>query len=234
MPTHNPIFCAIDTPDLDQAKRLVQKVQPFIGGIKLGLEFFMAHGAAGYRAIAELGAPIFLDVKLHDIPNTVAGALGALLPLQPDFITIHSSGGAAMMKAAATAADKATGKRPKILGVTILTSLDDEDLTHIGFSYRSDDQVVRLAKLAESSGLDGVICSSAEISVLREHCRPGFILMVPGIRPTLAANDDQKRVMTPQEAIKAGADYLVIGRPITSATDPAAAAQKIAADIKGS
>ena len=227
----NPVFCAIDTPDLDAARTLVDSLQGHIGGIKLGLEFFMAHGTAGYRAVTGNGMPVFLDVKLHDIPNTVAGAVASLLPLQPSFMTIHASGGAAMMRAAAEAAAKAGAARPKLLAVTVLTSLDGADLTAVGQDADPVQQVLRLAKLAKESGMDGCICSPNEVAALRAALGPDFILMVPGIRPEWAAANDQKRAMTPREAMTAGATYLVIGRPITSAADPVAAAERVRAEL---
>ena len=225
------VFCAIDTPNLEQAVTMATRIQASVQGIKLGLEFFLAQGAAGYRHMAQIGLPIFLDLKLHDIPNTVAGAMRSLLPLGPAFITVHTSGGAAMMRAAADAARQAGAARPQILGVTVLTCLDSADLAAIGQDTDAVAQVVRLAKLAKDSGLDGVICSPAEIAPLRAALGPDFILMVPGIRPEGSASGDQKRVMTPRQAAEAGADYLVIGRPITEAADPAEAAQRIAAEM---
>ncbi|MDE1901151.1 MAG: orotidine-5'-phosphate decarboxylase [Alphaproteobacteria bacterium] len=235
----NPVFCAIDTPDLIAAGQLTEAVRDAVGGIKLGLEFFMAHGAAGYRDIAARGLPIFLDLKLHDIPNTVAGAVASLLPLRPAFMTIHASGGAAMMRAAADAAKLNTAEaaatagdaRPKLLAVTVLTSLDAHDLAAVGQEADTARQVVRLAQLARDNGMDGVICSPEEVVVLRAAMPPDFILMVPGIRPAWAAANDQKRVMTPREACDAGANFLVIGRPITKAENPAAAARRIAGEL---
>ncbi len=227
----NPVFCALDTPDLKAAVALADQLKGSIGGLKLGLEFFMAHGAEGYRAIAAKGLPIFLDVKLHDIPNTVAGAVSSLLPLCPAFITVHASGGAMMMRAAADAAAKAGPARPKLLAVTVLTSLDNADLTDVGQGADTRGQVVRLARLAKDNGMDGCICSPAEITSLRAALGKNFILMVPGIRPAWAAANDQKRTLTPKEARDAGASYLVIGRPITKAENPVDAAQKIAAEL---
>ena len=227
----NPIFCAIDTTDLAAAEKLVDSLRGCIGGIKLGLEFFMAHGAAGYRAIAAKGLPIFLDLKLHDIPNTVAGALTSLLPLQPAFVTLHAAGGAAMMRAAADVAAKAGAARPKLLAVTILTSLDSTDLAAAGMDTDTTRQVVRLAKLAKDSGMDGAICSPEEIPAIRAALGNDFILMVPGIRPEWAAANDQKRTLTPRQAKDAGANYLVIGRPITKAENPAQAAQRITTEL---
>lgn len=227
----NPIFCAVDTTDLARAQGLAAKLKGNIYGLKLGLEFFMARGADGYNKMASFDMPLFLDVKLHDIPNTVAGAIGSLLQLKPAFITVHTSGGHAMMRAAADAAAKAGKARPKLLGVTVLTSMDKDDLAAVGQETDTGKQVLRLAKLAKESGLDGVVCSPEEVKTLRAALGPDFILMVPGIRPTWAAANDQKRVMTPKEAVQAGASYLVIGRPITAADDPADAAKKITSEI---
>lgn len=227
----NPVFCALDTPDLKAAAALADSLKGSIGGLKLGLEFFMAHGQDGYCAIADKGLPIFLDVKLHDIPNTVAGAVSSLLPLRPAFMTVHAGGGPAMMRAAAEAAAKAGPDRPKLLAVTVLTSLDGEDLAAVGQDADTRGQVVRLAKLAKANGMDGCICSPEEITSLRAVLGKDFILMVPGIRPAWAASNDQKRTLTPREARDAGASYLVIGRPITKANDPAEAARKIAEEL---
>lgn len=223
----SPIFCAIDTTDFEQARDLARTLKGHVGGLKLGLEFFSAHGPQGYKIIAQTGVPIFLDLKLHDIPNTVAGAINALLPLKPAFMTIHASGGPAMMKAAAEAAAKAGANRPKILGVTVLTSLNADDLTKVGQQDAPQNQVLRLAKLAKESGLDGVICAPTEVATLRADLGPDFILMVPGIRPAGADLGDQKRVLTPKDAMAAGATYIVIGRPITQAPDPVAMAKAI-------
>lgn len=228
----NPIFCAIDTPDLGKAQKLAAELQGHVGGLKLGLEFYMAHGPEGFRAIAaKTSLPLFLDVKLHDIPNTVAGAISSLLPLKPTFITIHTSGGPAMMKAAVDAAAKVGAARPKLLGVTVLTSLDAKDLEAVGQDIHTKNQVLRLAKLAKDNGLDGVVCSPEEVEVLRKALGPDFILMVPGIRPSWATAGDQKRVMTPKEAVGAGATYLVIGRPITGAENPAEAAERVLEEL---
>jgi orotidine-5'-phosphate decarboxylase len=233
--TTNPVFCAIDAPTLDEAKRLIGLVAGAVGGIKLGLEFFMAAGPEGVREARSTGVPLFLDIKLHDIPNTVAGAIRSVVPLSPTYITIHASGGRAMMRAAAEAAaseaDKRGVPRPKLLGVTVLTSLDVGDLEAVGQGMEVSAQVERLARLAESSGLDGVICAPTEIARLRRILKPTSVLMVPGIRPTGSEAGDQKRVMAPKEAMELGATHLVIGRPITGAADPAAAARDIAAQL---
>jgi orotidine-5'-phosphate decarboxylase len=226
----NPILCAIDTPDAAAARGLADAVGPFVGGIKLGLEFFAANGPDSVRRIAG-AAPLFLDLKLHDIPNTVAGAVRAVAPLEPALLTVHCAGGAAMMTAAADAASAAGSRRMKIIGVTVLTSLNDADLASTGQTGPALDQVRRLAALARRSGLDGVVCSPLEVAALRRDCGRDFLLVVPGIRPADAARqDDQKRVMTPRQALAAGADYLVIGRPITASPDPAAACRAILAE----
>jgi orotidine-5'-phosphate decarboxylase len=228
----NPIFCAVDRPDLEGALTLVRTLAPHVGGIKLGLEFFTAQGPRGVEAMARQGLPIFLDLKLHDIPNTVAGGIRAVVELAPTFITIHAGGGREMMKAAvdevATQAAKDNVPRPKLLGVTVLTSLDRSDLEATGVNADPSDQVLRLAALAHASGLDGVICSPLEIAALRKQCGPDFVLMVPGIRPVGSAANDQKRAMTPRQAVDLGATNLVVGRPIYQAADPSAAAEAIA------
>ncbi len=241
----NPVYCAVDTVDLPQAAKLIRAVaggaRPMVGGIKLGLEFFLAHGAPGVRyafpaPVRATGVGFFLDLKLHDIPNTVAGGMRAVVELEPTFITIHTAGGTAMMRAAAEAAAQEAKRlgvaRPRLLGVTVLTSLDKSDLAAIGVASDTADQARRLALLARAAGLDGVICSPLEVEALRAACGKDFVLMVPGIRPAGASVGDQKRVMTPKQAIDLGANYLVIGRPITEAADPAAAAQAIAQELE--
>jgi orotidine-5'-phosphate decarboxylase len=226
----NPIFVALDTPSLDRARTLAQSLKPYVGGVKLGLEFYGANGPDGVRAIVSAGAPVFLDLKLHDIPNTVAGAMKALAPIGAAIINVHASGGAAMMRAAGDAAR--TVERPaKIIAVTVLTSLEDRDLPDIGVSDTALNQAVRLAKLSKESGLDGVVCSPHEIAAVRAACGPKFLIVTPGVRPAGGELGDQKRVMTPRQAVDAGADILVIGRPITAAADPIAAAKQIAADL---
>lgn len=223
----SPVFCALDTTDLNKAVAWSNAIKPYVGGLKLGLEFFNAHGPQGIARIAEIGLPIFADLKLHDIPNTVAGGVRAILPLGVSILNVHASGGIAMMKAAADEAARAGARRPKIIGVTVLTSLDASDLHAAGVSATPGEQVIRLATLAKTAGLDGVVCSAHEIAPLRNTLGPDFMLIVPGIRPAGAETGDQKRVMTPLEAVKLGADIVVIGRPITEASDPAAAARAI-------
>jgi len=219
----NPILCAIDTADHDRACALITALAGAVGGVKLGLEFFCAHGPDGVRRAAS-GGNVFLDLKLHDIPHTVASAVRAAHVLEPAFMTLHCAGGPAMLRAAVEARG---AQRTKLLGVTVLTSLDDADLLATGQFGPVEAQVRRLALLAKVNGLDGVVCSAHEVAMLRATCGKDFLLVVPGIRPAGAPLGDQKRVLTPAEAIKAGADYLVIGRPITEARDPAAAARAI-------
>lgn len=229
----NPVFVSIDTTAVDTARTLAQGLAGLVGGVKLGLEFFVAQGPAGVRAVlgGDSEVPFFLDLKLHDIPNTVAGGVRAALPLKPAFMTIHTSGGPAMMRAAAEAAAAGGAARPRILGVTVLTSLDDGDLGAVGQSTPVAAQVERLARLARDCGLDGVVCSPNEVAALRTACGPDFILMVPGIRPAWSAVNDQKRIMTPAQAMAAGASHLVIGRPITADVTPADAARRINAEL---
>ncbi len=225
------LYCALDTADLARAEALAAALGGAIDGIKLGLEFFGAHGPRGVERLTSPERPVFLDLKLHDIPNTVAGAVRALLPLEPAILTIHAAGGRAMMRAAAEAAKEAGARRPKLVGVTILTSLDGDDLARLGWDRKVSDAVRRLAGEARENGLDGVVCSPHEAARLRRDQGPDFLLVVPGIRPSWAASGDQKRVMTPAEAAQEGADVLVVGRPITSAGDPADAARRIAAEL---
>lgn len=230
------IFVALDTQDLGRAAGLAQAVAGLVGGVKIGKEFFTAHGPDGVRAVAG-GVPLFLDLKFHDIPNTVAGALRSAIHLRPAYVNVHASGGRAMLEAAVQAvaegAEDAGVPRPQLLAVTVLTSLGEDDLGEVGQAGPLADQVLRLARLARSCGLDGVVCSPREIEAIKTACGPEFVLMVPGIRPRWAAAGDQKRVMTPGEALAAGADYLVIGRPVTGAPDAAAAARRIVDEIEG-
>ena len=221
-----PIFVAIDTPNLDRALGTAEAVRGDAGGVKLGLEFFSAQGPAGVQRVAQLGLPIFLDLKLHDIPNTVAKAIEALAPLNPAILTVHAAGGREMLSAAKSAAPANT----KVVAVTLLTSLDASDLIDIGVDASPADQVVRLARLARDSGVDGIVCSGAEVAAARDAWSNGFFV-VPGIRPAGADVADQKRVVTPAQALDDGASVLVIGRPITGAPDPARAIRDIAASL---
>lgn len=224
------LIAAIDTPDLPRAQALVREIAPHCGLVKLGLEFFLRHGPEGYRTAAQ-GADVFLDLKLHDIPNTVAGAVRSLLPLGAKLLTIHAGGGAKMIAAAAEAASLAGSERPKILAVTVLTSFDAAGLSETGVAGGTAQQVLRLARLALGAGADGLVCSPHEITILRDAFGATPLLVVPGIRPAGAALGDQARVMTPEQAVAAGADYIVVGRPITGAENPGEAARTIAESI---
>jgi orotidine-5'-phosphate decarboxylase len=221
-----PVFVGLDTPDLAHARKLAEMVAPHVGGLKLGLEFFLANGPEGVRAMAGLGLPLFLDLKLHDIPNTVAGALRSLGVLAPAIVNVHAAGGPAMLAAARAAAPPPV----TLIAVTVLTSLDDADLAAAGVPGGTQAQVLRLAGLAKDAGLDGVVCSPWEVAALR-RAWPAACLVVPGVRPEGADAGDQKRTMTPREALAAGATWLVIGRPIAAAPDPGAAAAAIAASL---
>lgn len=227
------IIVALDTTDAERAVAMAASLRGCVGGLKLGKEFFTANGPDAVRRIAEFGLPLFLDLKFHDIPNTVAAAVRAALPLKPRMLNVHASGGTAMMRAAAEAAAEAGADRPLVLGVTVLTSLGISDLSAMGVSGPVRDHVLRLARMAKACGLDGVVCSAAEVVSLRGACGGDFKLVVPGIRPEWATRDDHKRVLTPSDAVSLGADYLVIGRPITGADDPAAAARRIGEEIGG-
>lgn len=222
----NPVYLALDLPRLDAAEALARKVKAHIGGIKLGLEFFCAHGHHGVHELAKLDLPIFLDLKLHDIPNTVAAAMQAIHVLEPAIVTVHASGGRAMMEDAKAAA----GDHCKVVGVTVLTSLDDRDLGRIGVNGSAHDQALRLAELAQSAGLDGIVCSGREVAAVHRQWKDGYFV-VPGLRPADGQHGDQKRTVTPRAARDAGASVLVIGRPISRADDPLAVARAIEATL---
>lgn len=227
----NPVFVAVDRPDLEGALALARSVAPHVGGIKLGLEFFTANGPRGVAAIRDLGLPIFLDLKFHDIPNTVAGAVREAVRLGVAMLTLHAAGGRPMLEAAVEAAG-AADRRPWLLGVTVLTSLDAGDLVATGIAAGPEDQALTLGRLTMDAGLDGIVASPREIAVLRHAFGPRPRLVIPGIRPA-TAGDDQKRTMGPAEALSLGADVLVIGRPITQAASPATAAAAVAAELAG-
>jgi len=222
------LIVALDTADAGQAMAWAEKLAPHCGLLKLGLEFFLAHGPMGVHAIA--ARPIFLDLKLHDIPHTVAGAVRAVLPLQPRMLTLHAGGGARMIETARRAADT-VDHPPLLLAVTVLTSLDSSALHATGVAGGPRQQVLRLGRLAMDAGADGLVCSAHEASMLRDALGAVPILVVPGIRPSGADADDQARTLTPREAADAGADWIVVGRPITGSIDPAAAAAAIAAEL---
>ncbi len=227
---HNPLFLALDLPRLDAAEALARKVLGHVGGYKLGMEFFYAHGHHGVHQIAKLGLPLFLDLKLHDIPNTVAAAMQSIHVLEPAIVTVHAAGGRAMMEDAKAAA----GEHCKVVAVTVLTSLDDGDLARGGVPGGAEAQVLRLADLAHAAGLDGIVCSGHEVGAVRRQWKDGFFV-VPGLRPSdgkaPAIMGDQKRTVTPRAARDAGASVLVVGRPIARADDPVAAARAIEATL---
>lgn len=223
--SETPVFCAIDKPDLQSALSLCEQLPNGIG-IKLGLEFFNALGVQGLKEIEKNfpHIPIFLDLKYHDIPNTVAGAIRAVTKdFKPAYLNVHAAGGLAMMQAAKAACPDGV----KLLAVTILTSLDEESITQVGYKPSVQDRVLQMAKLTQQAGLDGIVCSSHEIELIRKECGDDFALMVPGIRPAGSDTGDQKRVMTPANALHAGATHLVIGRPISQAENPAKTANDI-------
>ncbi|KHS46589.1 orotidine-5'-phosphate decarboxylase [Novosphingobium subterraneum] len=222
----NPIYLALDLPRLDAAIALAKKVKGHVGGLKLGLEFFCAHGHHGVHEVAKVGLPIFLDLKLHDIPNTVAGAMQSIHVLEPAIVTIHAGGGRAMMEDAKAAA----GEHTKVVAVTVLTSLDDSDMAAMGVGGSAHDQALRLADLAQEAGLDGIVCSGHEVGAIHKRWKNGYFV-VPGLRPADGKLGDQKRAVTPRAARDAGASVLVIGRPISRAEDPVAAARAIEATL---
>ena len=227
----NPIFVALDTPDLPKALALAAAMKPYVGGLKVGLEFITALGPDAVRKVVATGLPVFADVKFHDIPNTVAGAAREIARLGATIFNIHVSGGEAMMRAAVEAA-RGVDPKMKIIGVTILTSMNDADLDAVGPRGPALAQVERLATLAKHCGLDGVVCSPRETTLVRKACGPDFLIVTPGVRPLGSDLADQRRVTTPADAMRAGSDILVIGRPITAAADPAAAARAIAQEIE--
>jgi len=221
------LIAALDTAEPAQAAAWAGQLAPHCGMLKLGLEFFLSAGPDGVRGVTQ--RPVFLDLKLHDIPNTVAGAVRAVLPLSPRMLTLHAGGGGAMIEAARRAAEGQD--RPILLAITVLTSLDSSALHATGVAGGPRQQVLRLARLALSAGADGVVCSAHEAAMLRDALGAGPVLVVPGIRPAGTDAADQARTMTPRQAVEAGADWIVVGRPITGSADPAAAASAIAAEI---
>src|SRR5277367_1292036 len=221
---------ALDFADEREAMKLVDRLGQTCQWYKVGMELYYATGNSIVRQLRDRGFNVFLDLKLHDIPNTVAGAVRSATRAGASLLTLHASGGAAMMTAAAEAA--AAPGSPRLLAVTVLTSMDATELAGIGITSSPADQVLRLAKLAQKSGIDGMVCSAEEVAMLRNETGTDTLLVIPGIRPTGSAVEDQKRVATPAQAIVDGASMLVVGRPITRATDPAAAAQAILEEIE--
>lgn len=231
----NPLIVALDVPTVERALALAAQLAPVVGAFKIGKELFTSAGPEIVRRMRDLKAPVFLDLKFHDIPNTVAKAVEAAVRLEVQMLTIHTSGGLAMMRAAEQAAQetaRSLGRAaPLVLGVTVLTSLDDAALAEVGLEGGVARQVERLAALAVQAGLRGLVCSPLELPALRQIVPRELQLVTPGIRPADAGKDDQKRTLSPQEALAAGADWLVIGRPITAAADPRAAAERIFASL---
>jgi orotidine-5'-phosphate decarboxylase len=230
----NPILVALDLDTADEALAMASKVRGQVGGLKVGSHLFTSEGPALVRALVERGDRVFLDLKFHDIPNTVAGAVAAATRLGVWMVNVHASGGATMMRAARAAADEEAARRsrpaPLVIGVTMLTSFDQQAIAEIGLQASVADQVGRLAALTEAAGLDGVVASAHEIDIIRRRCHGSFAIVTPGIRGALDQRGDQSRTMSAAEALTAGATYLVVGRPIVEAPDPRAAAERLAAE----
>lgn len=226
------VIVALDYADAKSALALVARLDPRLCKVKVGKELYTASGPQLIENINKLGFSLFLDLKYHDIPNTVAAACAAAVGLGVWMLNVHALGGRAMMDAAREAVAK-SAKRPKLIAVTLLTSMGAADMADVGLAGNPQEAVLRLARLAQASGLDGVVCSPQEAAALRKQCGKGFVLVTPGVRPADAAKDDQQRVATPRQALADGADYLVIGRPITRAPDPLQALQAIQAEIAG-
>jgi orotidine-5'-phosphate decarboxylase len=235
----NPILIALDFPSASAALAMADTLRGAVGGFKIGSQLFTAEGPSIVRTLAERGDRVFLDLKFHDIPNTVAGAIESASHLGAWMMNVHASGGAAMMAAAAEAADKAAASgraRPLVIAVTVLTSMSAEALSSVGVNRSPFDQVVHLAQMAKAAGMDGVVASPLETAAIREACGPDFLIVTPGIRGGSAeqsgGRQDQARTMAPGEAMRAGASYLVIGRPITGARDPRSAAEAISSELR--
>ncbi len=224
------IIVALDFAEVKAAEGLVRNLKGIVSFFKVGLELFTSTGPDAVKMVIDNNAKVFLDLKFHDIPNTVAGAVSSASNLSVSMINVHATGGVEMMRAAAGAASKSKN-RPIMLAVTILTSLDEEGFRQIGFSGSIGDSVVNLARSAVNAGLDGVVCSPDEIRPVRDALGGDFLIVTPGVRPTWSLKDDQKRVMTPKDALDAGADYIVIGRPITADKDPRRAAERIIEEV---
>jgi len=228
--TNNPIFCAIDTNDINTATDLVSQIKPYIGGIKLGLEFFTSCGISGCHTMKEFDLPLFIDLKLHDIPNTVVSALRGILSLEPAYTTLHISGGSEMLKSSVNL-KRDLNSKTNLLGVTMLTSFDDGTIEELGFGSSVKHSIEQLTSIAHDIGLDGIVCSPLEVKNIKENYKNKLKLVVPGIRSDKNVSDDQKRTLSAREAINSGADVLVVGRPITKSKDPAESARALLQEI---
>ncbi len=228
--TNNPIFCAIDTNDIITATDLVSQIKPYIGGIKLGLEFFTSCGISGCHTMKEFNLPLFIDLKLHDIPQTVTSALRGILSLEPVYTTLHISGGSKMLKSSVNL-KRDLNSKTNLLGVTILTSFDDGTIEELGFGSSVKHSIEQLTSVAHESGLDGIVCSPLEVKNIKKNYKNKLKLVVPGIRSDKNISDDQKRTLSAREAISSGADILVVGRPITKSKDPAESARALLQEI---
>lgn len=228
----NAIFCALDMKDTDLAVSFTKSIIDYIDGVKIGMEGFYSMGIDGYNRIQDLNLPIFLDLKLHDIPNTVNSAIKSLLPLKPFMLNVHVTGGAEMMVSAKQAVEESKNEKPLLVGVTILTSMNENSFKEQGLKLNIGNQVTNLANLAMKSGLNGVVCSPHEARKVKDMCGEDFLTVVPGIRPQTSGSQDQKRIMTPKEAVKNGADILIIGRPLTRSKDPISAVKEIRMSIE--
>jgi len=225
------LFCSLDWVGPERVLDVATRLKGEVGGVKLGAEYILINRMEAFEAFHALGLPVMLDLKLNDLPKAVSNTIRRAAAVKPFAVTVHASGGAAMMRAAAAAAQAAAQaggfRRPKLLAVTVLTSMDETELQATGVAGSMRDQILRTAALAHACGLDGVWTSAHELSALRAEFGSDFLLVVPAIRPVWSASDDQKQIMTPGDAMRGGADYLVVGRPITQASDPAAAARRI-------
>lgn len=229
-PIQSPIVVALDFPTQEQALAMADQLDPKLCRVKVGKELYTATGPAILEQLHKRGYDVFLDLKFHDIPNTCAKAVGVAADLGVWMVNVHASGGQKMMEAARNELEKKTHK-PLLIGVTVLTSMERSDLAGIGLDIEPMEQVERLAKLAQTSGLDGIVCSGREVALIREICGKDFLTVTPGIRPGGSDVGDQKRVMTPKQAVEAGVDYMVIGRPVTQSSFPNAACNQIVSSI---
>ncbi|MCH2039342.1 MAG: orotidine-5'-phosphate decarboxylase [Saccharospirillaceae bacterium] len=230
MTTLSPVVVALDYPNQDLAIKMAQQLDPAQCRVKVGKELYTASGPVILEKLHALGFDVFLDLKFHDIPNTCAKAVGAAADLGVWMVNVHASGGRRMMEAARNELDKKS-HQPLLIGVTVLTSMEQNDLAEIGLNLDPQEQVRRLALLTQNSGLDGVVCSAQEVELIRNNCSPEFLTVTPGIRPAGSDQGDQRRVLTPQQALAAGVNYMVIGRPITGEKEPYLACNNILADM---